>query len=58
MQRSINNMKGTKKNKSDKWPTKGDAQKSAKDLKVRKKDFDKLLSAMSACVNEKADSKK
>lgn len=51
-------MKGTKKTKSDKWPTKGDAQKSAKDLKVRKKDFDKLLSAMSACANEKADSKK
>ena len=51
-------MKGTKPPKSDKWPTKGDAQKSAKDLKVRKKDFDKLLSAMSACANEKADSKK
>lgn len=51
-------MKGTKKKQSDKWPTKGDAQKSAKDLKVRKNDFDKLLSAMSACVNEKADSKK
>lgn len=51
-------MKGAKKTKSDKWPTKGDAQKSAKDLKVRKKDFDKLLSAMSACANEKADNKK
>lgn len=58
MQRSINIMKGTKKNKSDKWPTKGDAQKSAKDLKVRKKDFDKLLSAMSDSSKDKADTKK
>lgn len=51
-------MKGAKKNKSDKWSTKGDAQKSAKDLKVRKKDFDKLLSAMSDSSKDKADTKK
>ena len=51
-------MKGTKETKSDKWPTKGEAQKRAKDLKVRKKDFDKLLSAMSDSSKDKADSKK
>lgn len=51
-------MKGTKKTNSDKWTTKGEAHKSAKDLKVRKKDFDKLLSAMGDSAKDKADTKK